>query len=78
MTPLELEKREHDRELVLEYQRKADECAQAYIHFSDNVFLKAAMEVSITRAAKLHARFLRKYREQPLLTVQLENEVEGV
>ena len=78
MTPLELEKREHDRQLVLEYQRKADECAQAYVHFSDNVFLRAALEISIKKAAKLHARFLRKYREQPLLTVQLENEVEGV
>lgn len=74
MTPLELEKKEHDRQLVIEYQRKAEECAQARVYFPDNVFIKAALEISVARAAKLHAKFTRKYGEQPMMPVRLELE----
>ena len=77
MTPLELEKREHDRELVLEYQRMANECARARIYFPDNIYLKNAMNFAIRKAASSLKKFVRKYGMQPIVAVLLENEVEG-
>ena len=77
MTPLELEKREHDRELVLEYQRMANECARARVYFPDNIYLQNAMNFAIRKAASSLKKFVRKYGMQPIVEVLLENEVEG-
>lgn len=77
MTPLELEKREHDRQLVLDYQRMANECARARIYFPDNFYLKNAMDFAISQASKSLMKYVRKYGEQPLVVLQLENEQEG-
>ena len=77
MTPLELEKREHDRRLVLEYQRMANECARARIYFPDNIYIQNAMNFAIQKAASSLKKFVKKYGMQPIVAVLLENEVEG-
>ena len=76
MTPLELEKREHDRELVLEYQRMANECARARIYFPDNIYLKNAFDFAVRQASRSLVKFVRKYGDLPAMNLQLENEQE--
>lgn len=77
MTPLELEKREHDRQLVLDYQRMANECARARIHFPDNIYLQNAFDFASRQASKSLMKFVRKYGDLPAMNLQLENEQEG-
>ena len=77
MTPLEVEKREHDRQLVLDYQRMANECARAHLNYPDNFYLQNAMNFAIRKAASSLKKFVSKYGMQPIVEVLLENKVEG-
>jgi hypothetical protein len=77
MTPLEVEKREHDRQLVLDYQRMANECARAHLNYPDNFYLKNAMDFAIKNAARSLVKFVRKYGDLPAMNLQLENDQEG-
>ena len=77
MRLLETEKKEHDRQAVIDYQKQAYECRRAFIEYPENELLRAAMQLSRKRAAKAYGKFVGKWEEEPVMPVYLEDQLEG-
>lgn len=68
---LKKEKKEHDRNLVAYYEKRARQCEEAWLHYPDNDLIRAAWDLSRKKAARAFEKFVRKYGEPPLESVQI-------
>ena len=66
----EYERKEIDREKVIQEERRFNECCAASGLFPNNEILKEARSVQNRRALRERRRFLKKYKEDPTKEVE--------
>ena len=66
----EYERKETDREKVIQEERRLNECCIASRWFPNNEILKTARNIQDRKASRERRRFLKKYKEDPTKEVE--------